>query len=94
MLQGLLRIAQVPQLPGQMAVRKHAEVHAVAHRQGPVRLRVIERQGLRVVGPGRGRLAPIEQDRPQLIVGEQEERRVGLGLGQVEQLLPELGRRL
>jgi len=45
-------------------------------------------------GPSRGRLAPPEQDVPQLIVGEQEVRRVGLGLGQAEQLLPELGRRL
>ena len=88
-LQGLLRKAHVPQLPGQMAVRRHAEVNAVAHRQGPVRLRVMERQGLRVVGLGHGRLAPIEQDRPQLKVGEQAQRRVGLGLGQVEQLLPE-----
>ena len=93
-LEGLLRKAQGPQLPGQIAARRHAEVQAVAHRQGPVRLRVIERQGLRVVGLGRGRLAPIEQDRPQLIVGEQAQRRVGLGLGQAEQLLPELGRRL
>jgi hypothetical protein len=59
-----------------------------------VRLRGIERQGLRVVGLGRNRLAPIEQDLSQHIVGEQEMRRVGLGLGQAEQLLPELGRRL
>ena len=93
-LEGLRRKAQGPQLPGQIAVRRHAEVNAVAHRQGPVRLRVIERQGLRVVGVGRGRLAPIEQDLSQLIVGEQAQRRVGLGLGQAEQLLPELGRRL
>jgi hypothetical protein len=75
-------------------VREHAEVHAVAHRQGPVRLRVIERQGLREVGPGRNRLAPIEQDLSQHMVSEQAGPRVGLGLGQTEQLLPELGRRL
>ena len=75
-------------------MRAHAEVQAVAHRQGPARLRVIERQGLLVVGPGCGWLAPIEQDGPQLKVGEQERRRVGLDLGQAEQLLPELRRRL
>jgi hypothetical protein len=93
-LQGLLRKAQGPQRPGQIAVREHAEVLAVAHRQGPVRLRIIERQGLRVVGLGRGQLAPEEQDAPQLIVGEHARCRIGLGLGQAEQLLPEVRRRL
>ena len=63
-LQGLIRKAQRPQRPGQKTASAHTEVQAVAHRQGPVRRRVLERQGLREVGPGRGRRAPIEQTFP------------------------------
>ena len=93
-LHGLVWIAQLPQLPDQIAARGHAEVEAVAQRQGSVLLRVIDRQCLRVVCMGRGRLAPKEQNVPQQMMGEQEERRFGLGLGQAQQLLPELVCRL
>ena len=83
-LHGLVGIAQLPQLPGQIAARQHAEVKAVAHSQGSVLLRGIDRQCLGVVCMGSGRLPPKEQDHPQQKMGEQEERWFGLGLGQAE----------
>ena len=61
---------------------------------GPVLLAVVESYPLRKMSLGSGQLAQIVQGVPESIVGIQEERRVADLLGQGEEVLPQLPRRL
>ena len=93
-LQGLVRIAQPPQGHGGIGSAHHPGVLPVAEGMGPVLLGVVEGNPLLKMGLGSGELAQIVQGVPEGIVGLQEERRVADMLGQGEELLPQLPRRL
>ena len=93
-LQGLVRIAKKPQGQGRIGEASHPGVMPVEEGMGAVLLGVVEGNALLQVRAGRGKLSQTEQGRPQRIVGLQEESRVLHALGQAQELLPQLARRL
>jgi hypothetical protein len=93
-LQGLVRIAQPPQGHGGVGMALHPGVRPVADGMGMVLLVVVEGGPLRKMGLGSGKHAQIVHGVPEGRVGPQEERRVADLLGQGEEVLSQLPRRL
>jgi len=84
----------MPQGKGRKVQAHHSWVQSVEEGQGAVLLEVVEGNALLLVCPGQGQLSQQEQRLPQHPVGRQEERRVLHALGQAEELLSQLTRRL
>ena len=92
--EGLFRIAELPEGPGDIGAAPHPQVHAITEGQMMVLLAIIERQPLLQVRSTRGQLSKVVECSPQHIVGHQQERLVVDALGQAEVLLGQLPRRL
>ncbi len=89
-LAGLIRIAQIPQDPGQKRKPTYARVQPIQIGMGVMLLRIIEGQHLLQVGTGDSELAQKEQRRSQQIMSLHEELRVLRVLSQAEQPLTQL----
>ena len=91
---GLLRCAEQPQGQRCITAHDHFEVNTMMHHQGAVGGRDIQRTPLREVCVCRRHLPTKEQRHSERSMCRQEEGRVGLALGQGEQVLTQLARHL
>src|SRR5262252_10733244 len=92
--EGLVRIAEMPEGPGDIGEAPHPEIRAIAKGQMVVLLALIERQPLLQMRSTRDQLSKVVFCSPQRIIGHQQERWVVSALGQAEALLGQLSRRL
>src|SRR5215510_1048153 len=85
-LEGLLRVAKVPQDAGQEAEATGAGIMTVAQAMGPVLLRVVESNALLQMGAGGAKLSQPEQRFPQHPMGGDQQRRIVLAVRQGKEL--------
>jgi hypothetical protein len=80
-LEGLLRIAELPEGPGEIGETPYPEVSAIAEGQMVVLLAIIERYALLEVHAGLAHFSKHVYGDPQRMVSDQEECRIVVMLG-------------